>query len=286
MLLASLATLGWLVSNQWDALTQAKWSIDTRFVLGGFLVDGVLMLLGAAVFGSIIDTFAQPRSFKQHLYAFGMNMVTRRIPGTVWYVLFRNSLYGGMGYSKRAATYASGLEWLVTLASGLILAALTGSAVLRQLHVPLFPLIIALLAAAVLLSPPVTRWTMRRLRLEEAEVRLPRLIVWMGLYLLIWLGGGVMLFLMINALHPVPGESFLYVIGCWALVGAVGQLLVFLPSNLGFTEVSLSLLLAQIMPSSIAVVLAILFRIAVTVFEIVWTGLFFLFYKSEPADNH
>jgi hypothetical protein len=43
----------------------------------------------------------------------------------------------------------------------------------------------------------------------------------------------------------------------------------FLPNNLGFTEVGLSLLLANLVPSSFAVIIAVLTRFSILIYEII-----------------
>jgi hypothetical protein len=53
------------------------------------------------------------------------------------------------------------------------------------------------------------------------------------------------------------------------LVGTLSFMMLFLPSNLGFTEVGLSLLLATIIPSSLAVIVAVITRIFLLLCEIV-----------------
>jgi hypothetical protein len=58
-------------------------------------------------------------------------------------------------------------------------------------------------------------------------------------------------------------------IGSWSLVGTLSFLVFFLPSNLGFSEVGWSLLLATLVPSALAVVVAVVNRIIVLIYEIV-----------------
>jgi hypothetical protein len=92
-------------------------------------------------------------------------------------------------------------------------------------------------------------------------------------YVFIWIIGGILLYAIVNILYDLPVAHLGYVIGSWSIVGFLSSLLLFSPSNLGITEVGLSILLSAIMPSSIAVVIAIFARILLISYEIVWAGI-------------
>src|SRR5690606_11910342 len=99
-----------------------------------------------------------------------------------------------------------------------------------------------------------------------------RLLRWVVGYVLIWVIGGLILYAAIAALLPVTWDRLGYVIGVWSLMGVLSVTVLLLPSNLGFTEVGLSLLLARILPSSFAVFVAVFVRLLVLAFEIVGVG--------------
>ena len=56
-------------------------------------------------------------------------------------------------------------------------------------------------------------------------------------------------------------------------VGVLSVVVFVLPSNFGLTEVGLSLLLSAIMPSSLAVVVAVLTRVLMTIFSALACGM-------------
>ena len=90
-----------------------------------------------------------------------------------------------------------------------------------------------------------------------------------------------MFFLTANILYPLDIQYLGIVIGSFALVGLVGRAITFLPSNMGLQELSYSLLLSTIMPASIGIVLAIVNRIFVILFEFTWSLLSILIESSE-----
>lgn len=285
LILAALAVLGWLVWSQWEALLAFEWHVNGWLLAAAFLLDGLLLVLGAQVFGSMVELFAERQPFLQHLYGFSMNMVARRIPGTIWYVLYRNAHYARLGYSAAATTAASGIEWLTTLTSGLILAGGLGFPVLREFGLPLPLLALVLAAGVLLLSPAVLQRILHWLRLPVAALHTRRVLGWVGLYFLIWLGGGLLFFLVLTAFHPLSSMHLPYVLGSWTITGALSQVLVFLPTNMGFTEISLSVLLSRLIPASVAVVIALLFRLLITVFEMIWAGIFHLIRHRFGQNN-
>ena len=75
------------------------------------------------------------------------------------------------------------------------------------------------------------------------------------------------------AVTGVSPAHMAYLIGCWSLVGTLLVVVFFLPSNFGFTEVGLSLLLSAVMPSSLAVLVAVLSRLFTMGFELLAAGL-------------
>jgi len=89
----------------------------------------------------------------------------------------------------------------------------------------------------------------------------------------VWIMGGVSLFFIGNAIIPISLSNLGYVIGVWSLVGVLSFVLFFLPTNLGFNEIGFSLLLAQIVPSPIAVLIAVASRICTTIFDLVITSI-------------
>ena len=120
------------------------------------------------------------------------------------------------------------------------------------------------------LNPWTLSWFTNRFKKGITEYRLSykRLTFMCIIFCFVWILGGIQLFFVGKAIYPLGFQNLGYVIGCWSIVGVLSYAFLFLPSNFGFSEVSLSLLLSTIMPSSLAVVVAILNRIQVILFEI------------------
>ena len=127
-------------------------------------------------------------------------------------------------------------------------------------------------------------WIFRLLKVEASEFSYLEILKWLITYIFAWILGGLLLFSLGNSITTIPIENLPYIIGSFGLVNLLSLAFFFLPTNLGITEVGLSLLLANIMPSSVAVVVAIAFRLVVILYEIVW-ALISIAAKHENTTN-
>jgi len=130
-----------------------------------------------------------------------------------------------------------------------------------------------------LVNPKTLKWLIKKTGGDPNRLKFTNIVLWVALYSLVWVMGGVMLFCIANTLFPLPVSNLGFVIGSWFFVGIASYMLLFLPSNLGFSEIGLSLLLSQIIPSSLAVLVAVSSRILTTLYDILLAGLVVLWQK-------
>ena len=176
----------------------------------------------------------------------------------------------------RLVTVASSVELVMLALSGGLTTLLFWSFALRNLSENYLILLGITVAVSLAASHPATvRWLMQRVGLQDAPALTFRQVLgWLAEYVLIWLLGGVMFFFLANVVTPAPLTELSYMVGCWSLIGTLSVIVFFLPTNFGFTEVGLSVLLSAIMPSSVAVLVAVMSRIMILLFEIVLAALF------------
>jgi hypothetical protein len=141
--------------------------------------------------------------------------------------------------------------------------------------------IIVILIGGVMIHPRVISWILLKLNVEAATLEYRLIIKSLITYLLIWILGGIVLFFIANSIYPLQLSNLAYVIGSWCLVGFISSILLFSPSNLGLTEVGLSLLLANIMPASIAVIVSIMGRVLITIYELIWASSSFFAHRRQ-----
>jgi len=280
--LVAVAILGYLVYRQKEILLSYPWQINPALYLLSFFVFSIDLFLVAMIWGWIMNTIGKRLDYQKHIRYYIISNIAKRIPGTLWYIASRAQFYQKEGIDYRLTSLASGIELAVSIMSGVLVSLLFAIPIV--LNYGLNPLVLAgiLLVGILLLHPRVTDWIFRLLKVEATQFGYRRTIQWLIAYVPAWIFGGIVLFIIANSFIPIPLHQIGYVIGSWSLVGIVSYLLFFSPSNLGVTEVGLSLLLANIMPAPIAVILAITTRIAIILYEIIW-ALIWLNVKSSSS---
>ena len=208
----------------------------------------------------------------------------RHLPGMIWYLAGRTTMYHTRGVEASLTLMASGLEWVLLLAAaGLVYGtlSLTGSGMLLSSMVLLSVLIVvtafglrgALQAGARLPLPGFVR---RRL-MALATVPVPGiadLTLWLSLYVLTYLVAGWILFLLVRGVALEATIGLGAAIRIWALTGGIGSLLsAVVPAGLGVRELTLTVLLSPPMSTAGAIVVAVLLRILYVGGSLVWGGM-------------
>jgi hypothetical protein len=119
------------------------------------------------------------------------------------------------------------------------------------------------------------------------NLRYRHLLGWTLYYTLVWCGGGVILFVLADAMHSLQLGALPAMIGIWAASALLPQLLTFLPFGLGVQEITLSALLAPFIGGTEAIVVALLMRVVLTLSEVAWAciaGLIRLPQREQSAD--
>jgi uncharacterized membrane protein YbhN (UPF0104 family) len=138
-------------------------------------------------------------------------------------------------------------------------------------------LAIAPLAAACL-YPPVNKFCLdlvlkaaRRPPLEKAVSAggMARALGWTTLG---WLCYGAHAWFLISVFAGQGRDVFALSLGAYALAWAVGFLIVFFPGGIGPREIALIAVLAPVMPSASALVVALASRVVMTVGDLAWAG--------------
>lgn len=270
----SAIILGILVYRQRDVLFAYKWQFRPLPILLSISVFSLALFWASIVWGWIMNNLGTKLSYQKHIRNYIASNLAKRIPGTVWYVASRSQLYHSEGLSIKVTAVASGMEMvLITLAGILVVLALSTQTVM-QYHISPIVLIIIFILGVVIIHPKVIKWILLRANVEVSAFDYKFIIKGILYYIVCWLLGGIVLFEIGNIIYPISVGSLIYFINSWTLVGIISTILFFSPSNFGITEIGLSLLLSNIIPSSIAVIIAIASRIFMIVIEIMWAGIF------------
>jgi uncharacterized membrane protein YbhN (UPF0104 family) len=277
MLLLFGALAAFLWRNK-EAMSAAFRSAQYAYFAATFVFYGVSVAAISFGWHLVLRHLGAQRNLLTNLKIYVYTLATRRIPGVLWYVAGRAVLYGQLGVSAKATSLASGIEVVLSVVSGLLIGApalfvLLGT---TSLNIALFALV-ELIGLSLLYPPILTRvLSVFRYEIDPGCVTLPRLASWLGAHALMWVSGGLVLYTVVRALYPVPISQIPAVVSLWALTGAISFGAVLLPSNFGATEITLSLLLSRLIPAPIGVATALLVRVLTTLFDLLWSSLFFL----------
>lgn len=212
-------------------------------------------------------------TFSKHLKYYIYANLLKRLPAPLLDLVGRVYLYEREGIGKPLMVTVSLLEWAVLILSGIIVYLLTSPfmPLPRVWRSPLIPL--GMLIVGLLLVRPKTLRTIWGL-VGQGELpvsfRYSDLLLWLAVYSLVWLTGGVVLHLGINSIYMLPMDHLPAVVGIWVISGLIPTLMLITPVGLGLKEVTLSFLLGYVMPTHLAVIVALLMRVALILFELVW----------------
>jgi hypothetical protein len=275
------AALGYLIYREWPVLVGYPWQFNPWALAGAFILFSLTLWLAAWIWSLIMNGLAVPLPAGRHVRYYMISNVAKRLPGTIWYVAGRVQFYRAEGIDSRLVAVGSGIELVVLILGGILAGLAFSIPLLLERQVSPWYLGLVLLIGLGLVQPPVVNRLLRLMKIEAGQVTSARLLGLTLLYAVGWTVGGLIIFLVGNVVTPIPLAQVGYVIGAWVFTGLLSQTVFFLPSNFGITEVSLSLLLSRILPSPVAVLIAILARLSMTAFELIWAGIFALLLRRN-----
>jgi len=269
----SFGYLGYTLVRNWSQLVSYEWQINYYQTVWIFVSYSLSLTLAFLGWGLILSHFTEVRSLRKHLKYYIYANLLRRVPVPWFYFFGRVYLYEREGIAKSVMATASLLEYILLVLSGIVVYLLT---------LPFLPqsptwrswwfLVGILIVGGSLLHPRMVQTVLRLLGQKELSVPFGynNILLWLTLYSLVWIGGGVMLYAVVNSLYILPLACLPTVIGAWVLSGLVTTLVFVTSAGLGLKELTLSLLLSYVMPLPLAVVASLLMRVCLILLEIVW----------------
>jgi hypothetical protein len=231
----------------------------------------VILTLAVGGWGWIIGTLSGNWQWLDHVQIYCVTTITRRIPGSVWYLLGRIVLYEQVHVPRSLTAIASGVEFATILCGSFLVAIITWPIAFSTQGINSLWFIAGLVLGGLLLNPRTLSLVIRRInpQSEALELRYCHLFGWILLYAGVWCGGGCILFILITTLQPVPWSMLPVSIGIWATAGLIATLLSFVPLGLG-QELTLTALLSPYTGASEAIMIALLMRGVLTINEFAW----------------
>lgn len=275
-----------ILINAWnsrDQLLPYLEGANSRYIPYVILFYLLALTLATVNWAAIMHAFDQSLSLWTHVRIYLVTMVTRRLPGTIWYIGGRMLLYKQLGVSQLSTASASGVEIIVSFIADCILAAFFLPFGLDLSNYWLIPLITVSLIGLTILHPSVLSFLMKKIKRPLlTPVEWWRVIIWLILRMALVLTGGLMIFQTILIFIPENSDLLFLVLGARALSGAAGMLTYFLPSSFGTSDLTLLAMLSTIIPTSLSAVIAILVRLYTSLFELIFGFIFYIILRKSP----
>lgn len=267
-LLITVGVIGSLIAGNWEILRDYEWRIRPSWLLYAFMFMLFDMFLGAVVWHSLCVRFIEHPHFLTNIKIWWYANLARRIPGTVWFIASRAIHYETVGVAKLPVTLLSGLELVLIFVSGVVTTLLTlpfwilPVEVTRNIDLIWFLPIIVILCV-IMVHPQVLGriWQLFSRQGPTERLYWRDTTTWLMLYIIVWSVGGLALFCLINFFQPLPVTVVIPTIGMWALAGTISLAGTLTITGMGLREVTLTLLLSQIVPLPVALVIAIASRV-------------------------
>lgn len=266
----TILILGRMLYQEREVLFTYQWNINWSMAVISFFIYSCALFLASLVWIWIMKAMGVDMCFGYHFRHYCISQLAKRLPGTIWYVAYRSQMYQKEGLSAKLISLASGIELAIVVISGIILSVLFAAPLMQQYRASVWGILLLLFLSLIFLHPRVLGWMLKKFNSSLDRFEYRQILSWIFAYIVVRLFSGGLIFFIANIIYPVTIDHLGYIIGGWAFIGVLSNILLFSPTNLGFTEVSLSLILSIIMPSSIAVLVAVLSRVTITAFEFFW----------------
>jgi len=281
VLVLSFSFMGYLVYRNWQQLEAYRqhWRMHYPMILLAFALYPTGLVPNVVGWHVLMKRLGGLSSFRANAQIYCYSCLPKQLPGGVWHIAGRTYLNQEQGIHTRVTLLGSSVEWVLLIASGLLVYLLAGlmpsSGTDRASGLNPGVALALLAPLLIVLCPPVfnrlVSWLLARLhRPKLPPLGLRDLLVLLGVYVIAWIMGGVVLYVLSQAIVPLSPAALPAVIGAWGGAGAIGFVAAYFLQGLGIRDVTLALLLSNLMPLSAAAVVSILFRLLITVGEIVW----------------
>lgn len=281
MLLSILFLLFILLRDVQTLPAQIVWQDYLGVCAIGLLLYLIPLLMHLAVWTGLMTRLGGVRGGWWHVEIFAHSHLLRRLPGVVWYVVGRTTMYRAQGVDANVPIVASGLEWLLLVAGSAVVTAslgLGGGAGLPAIaSIGLILIVASALALGFLftaVSGPnrngrAANWLARLIAVNPPRFR--DLSMWLGLYIVTYVLGGWILLLLVQGISPASGVDLLNMTQAWALVGGLGTLLsAIVPAGMGIRELSLTVVLSPYIGGTAGVLVSVLLRLLFMFADLVW----------------
>ncbi|NTW00520.1 MAG: hypothetical protein HGA19_04340 [Oscillochloris sp.] len=282
MLLTGMGIAIFTIARDWSNLVSYDWQFEWVYLALSSVAYAASLALAVIAWGSVMRALNARVSWRQNARFYIYSWMARRLPTAAPFVASRVLLYEQAGVTRRLTL--SGMLWeqILSFASGgVLVVALFPFTPMLGGNVPLMPVVVmALVSVFFALRPDMLahmlNWLLRRWGKEPLTtfLGLPATLAIFALHIVLWLMGSLILFLMVRSIYVIDWSILPVLMQVWVVTGLVGYLAFLIPVSLGLSDVSMVVLLALVVPLSVALIIVLLIRVWVTLQELFWALVF------------
>lgn len=270
---ASFLLLGVWLLEQRKELATLRWSQQGPLILGLVAMYGFSALVNFWVWHAR-NTAVSRLSWYRDMYLYAYSNLSRRLPSGLGYFLVRTARYPSEGLNSPTVILLSFQELSLQVISGILLIAVI-SIIVPDAVRPGYLVLAGCGALFVILGhTSLLDRVLRKLSKDRIQVPphllSPRVWPWLVPYGLTWLNGGLMLYWLLRDLTGSSSVDLWRVMLMWIFSGTVGIIAGVFPIGQFARDALLSILLIPYVPLSEAVLAALVFRLVLTIGDLVW----------------
>ncbi len=289
---------GSFIWNQVDTLRAYTWQISPIALVLALVIGAVYYaVLGLGWALLLRNMRQQPIPLMPAVRIWLFSMVSRYIPGNVWHILSRAIMARQLGASSTMVVASASIEQGLTILAAFGIATLTLPGWLDNRYPAAEPgimaaIVIATLIGLVSLHPHILGRILKfgAARLNQPELawsyRYRDMLALTLLFVLAHLCSGLALVTILIGTTQFDSTLVPFVIGSAAAAWAIGYLSLITPGGLGVREGVLTGLLALVVPLPVATMASLLFRVVLTLSELLIVLMFWLASRMKKDDPY
>jgi hypothetical protein len=275
----AILSLFFIIQQLWQSWPELG-EIQIRIPLASLslLFAGFSLTLYALLWQNTLQRLGTPLSRSLAVQIWFLSQIVRYVPGNIWHLLGRAYLARQEGVETLPLSLSMMLEIMQTITAALIITAV--SLIFWQPEIvsgiwllSLVPLLSCYVWPQLLRRPITLVLKITRQKHTFFQLQRKDLLALLPGYCFTWLAYGFGLYILVYSIHPLPLAVFPSIAGIFAVAWVVGFLSFLTPSGLGVREGVLGYLLAFLMPTPIALLIALLARIWLTLAELGCTAI-------------
>jgi len=251
----------------WGELAQYQWEIDVLLLIFSIVLIVVYFVLISLGWHQLMR-YLGIRNLRR-IQAIKIRTVSdlgRFLPGKIWLILGRVYLCKKKGICEAKTTLSTFLEIAINIVAALIvflialpyIPGVPSYTFYGLVFIPVF-----LIGLHPKIFKPVFEWGLKLLNkpYDDLEITYVQILYLLLLFTLFWFFAGISLFFLTFSIYPISINLFLPLIGIFCISWVLGFLFFISPGGLGIREGILAILFALVLPTPIALILAIFTRI-------------------------